>query len=65
MLKDRRVLLEGEIIKLHQQAAAMYLNLVKNNSDLLNPEYQELKERISNLQFDLNIVKQLIYKGHE
>jgi hypothetical protein len=65
MLKDRRVLLEQEIVKLHQEAASMYLNLVRTNSDLLNNSYQELRERISSLEFDLNIVNQLIYKGHE
>lgn len=64
MLKDRRVLLEQEIKKAHDEAASMYLDIVINNGNLYNEEYQTLKEKISTLEFDLNIVNQLINKGH-
>jgi hypothetical protein len=66
MLKDRRVLLEQEIKKAHADAANMYLSIaIANNGDVNSSEYQALKDRITNLQFDLNVVNQLIYNGHE
>jgi hypothetical protein len=66
MLKDRRVLLERELKQAHDEAANMYLSIViSNNGEVPSPEYQALKDRISNLQFDLNVVNQLIFKGHK
>ena len=65
MLKDRRVLLERELNKAHEEAAALYLNIVTKDGDVSSPEYYAVRDRISNLKFDLNIVNQLIYKGHE
>jgi hypothetical protein len=65
MLKDRRLLLEQEITKAHATAAAMYLDIVTHAGDTNSATYQELKERILNLQFDLDIVNKLIYQGHE
>ena len=65
MLKDRRALLEQEINKAHDEAAALYLHIVTGGGDVHDPEYQVLKNKITSLQFDLNIVNQLIYKGHE
>ena len=64
MLKDRRVLLEQELTKAHEAAAAMYLDIVTHNGDVANPEYHAIKDRITSLQFDLNVVNQLIYQGH-
>jgi hypothetical protein len=63
MLADRRALLEHEIKKAHDEAAAMYLIIVIGGSDVHDPEYQVLKERVSSLQFDLNIVNRLIHNG--
>jgi hypothetical protein len=66
MLKDRRLLLEQEIKKAHAEAANMYLSIVvSNHAEISSPEYQVLRDRIVNLQFDLNMVNQLIYQGHE
>jgi hypothetical protein len=66
MLKDRRLLLEQEIKRAHIEAANMYLSIVvSNHSEVPSPEYQALRDRITNLQFDLNVVNQLIFKGHE
>ena len=65
MLKDRRVLLEQEITKAHDEAAAMYLDIVTNDKNVHSPEYQHLKDKIMNLQFDLNVVNKLIHKGHQ
>ena len=63
MLTDRRALLEHEIKKAHDEAAAMYLSIVISGADVNDPEYQVLKERVSSLQFDLNIVNRLIHNG--
>ena len=64
MLKDRRVLLEHDIKTAHDQAAAMYLDIIVNNGDVHSEEYQRLQDQISKLEFDLNMVNQLIHKGH-
>jgi hypothetical protein len=64
MLRDRRVLLEHDLKLAHDQAAEMYLDIVVNNGDVHSEEYQQMRDRISKLEFDLNIVNQLIHKGH-
>ena len=64
MLKDRRVLLEHDLKIAHDQAAEMYLDIVTNDGDVHSEEYQQMRDRISKLEFDLNIVNQLIHKGH-
>ena len=63
MLKDRRVLIEEDIKKLHKTAANMYLAMVigGNNSDV---EYDKIRQQITDLQFDLNVVNLLIAKGN-
>jgi methylmalonyl-CoA mutase cobalamin-binding subunit len=65
MLKDRRALLEQEIKKAHEEASNMYLSIVIGGGDIYSEDYQKLKEHITDLQFDLNMVNSLIYKGHE
>jgi len=66
MLKDRRVLIEHELKIAHDRAAKMYLDIVvtDDDGDVHSEEYQQLRDRISKLEFDLNIVNQLIHKGH-
>jgi len=65
MLKDRRVLLEQEILKAHDEASALYLQIVVNDGDVHSNEYQVLKDKILSLKFDLNVVNQLIERGHQ
>jgi hypothetical protein len=66
MLKDRRILIEQELAKAQAAAAKMYLNIVVGrDGDVYSSEYQLLKNRIMDLQFDLNMVNDLIDKGHE
>ncbi len=64
MLKDRRVLLEHDLKAAHDQAAHMYLDIVLYDSKGHDEEYQQLRDKISKLEFDLNMVNQLIHKGH-
>jgi len=65
MLKDRRILIEQELAKTQAAAAKLYLSIVTHDGDVYSSEYQLLKNRIMNLQFDLNIINDLINKGHE
>jgi hypothetical protein len=65
MLKDRRVLLEHDLKEAHDRASTMYLDIVTNDGDVHSIEYQQVRDQISKLQFDLNMVNQLIHKGHE
>ncbi len=65
MLTDRRALLEQELTRAHDAAAAMYLDIVTKDGDVGSAEYQSLKDRITSLQFDINIVNKLIYQGHK
>jgi len=64
MLKDRRLLLEQEIKKAHDEAAAMYLDIVTHDLDVRSDMYESIKDKIVRLEFDLNMVNQLIHKGH-
>jgi len=65
MLKDRRVLLEHEVVKAKAQAANMYLSIVVSGNDYSDPEYQTLKNNILELEFQLNMINILISQGHE
>lgn len=65
MLKDRRVLLEQELTLAQNEAARLYLDIVTHDGDVSSIEYQSIKDKIMNLQFDLNIVNKLITRGHE
>jgi hypothetical protein len=64
MLKDRRVLLEHDLNKAQEEAAELYLKIVTQDGDVASLEYQSLKEKIANIQFDIDVVNKLISKGH-
>lgn len=65
MLRDRKALLEHELKKAHHEAANMYLSMAIGGSDVHSKEYQDLKERISNLNFDLGTINTLLAQGHQ
>jgi len=65
MLRDRRVLLEQELQRAHDKAAELYLTIVVDGRVDTTIEYDYLRNRILDLQFDLNVVNQLIHKGHK
>jgi hypothetical protein len=65
MLKDRKALLEHELKKAHSEAANMYLSLAIGGGDVHSKEYQDLKEKISNLNFDLQTINTLLTQGHQ
>ena len=64
MLKDRRALLENDLTKAHDAAAKMYLEIVTTDGVVHSLEYQALKNKITSLQFDINLISKLIYQGH-
>jgi len=65
MLRDRRVLLEHELKEAYKRASTMYLDIVVTHKDVHSEEYQQARDQIAKLEFDLNMVNQLIHKGHE
>ena len=65
MLRDRRALLEHDLKEAHDRASNMYLDIVTNDGDVHSIEYQQARDRISKLEFDLNMVNQLIRRGHQ
>ena len=65
MIRDRKALLEQEIEKSKRLAAAMYLKIVTGGGAPADVEYQKLKDKISNFEFDLGVVNQLILDGHK
>jgi len=65
MLKDRKALVEQELVKTKTQAASMYLSIAVSGHDYSSPEYQQLKSRILDLEFQLNMVTLLISQGHQ
>ena len=65
MLRDRRVLLEQELTLAKADAARCYLTRVTTEGDLLDEQYKLLKTRVEQLQFDLDMLNQLISEGNE
>jgi len=65
MLRDRKALLEHELKKAHSEAANMYLSLAIGGGDVHSKEYQDAKEKITNLNFDLRTINTLLTQGHQ
>lgn len=64
MLRDRKVLLEQELVRAKNDAANMYLSIVVGGNDLHSKEYQDVRQRVSMLERDLNQVCELLLQGH-
>jgi hypothetical protein len=64
MLRDRRVLLEQELTFEKEYAARYYLMIVTTGDESLSEQYQTLRTRVEQLQFDLDMLNQLISEGH-
>jgi hypothetical protein len=73
MLKDRRVLVEDSIRQKQEIASKLYLDIIrmqnlgveKNIFSNKIKEIDSLRENITNLQFDLHLINDLIKQGHE
>lgn len=64
MLRDRKVLLEQELVRAKNEAANMYLSIVIGGNDLYSKEYQDARQRVSIIEHDLNQVCELLLQGH-
>ena len=65
MLQDRKELIEFQLEKLKGKAANLYLKIVTDRtSDGIN-EYNQLKEWISDLEFDLKIINEILDKENK
>lgn len=64
MLRERKELVEQEIQKLYKLASALYLRIVTTGGDVHSKEYQDMKDKISALEYDLSLINQLIKDGH-
>lgn len=64
MLRERKELVEQEIQKLYKLASALYLKIVTTDGDVHSKEYQDMKDKISALEYDLSLINQLIKDGH-
>jgi hypothetical protein len=65
MLKDRRALLEADILKLNKAASELYLEIVKGETLTEMNRYDSLRKQIMELDFDLKTVNELIAQGYE
>ena len=63
MLRDRRALLEHDLAIARNEAASMYLDIVTRGGEAHSEAYQLLRDKVGKLQFDLDLVNQLIDKG--
>jgi hypothetical protein len=62
MLKDRKVLVEHEITKLTEEAAHLYLDIIRGNVTQ-DAEYDRIRERITDLQHERKMIQLLLDKG--
>jgi hypothetical protein len=65
MLRDRKALLERELKKAQNEAINMYLSIAVSGGDVHSKEYRDAKEKVSNLNFDLQSINTLLTQGHE
>lgn len=65
MLFERKELIEYELKRLYDRAATMYLEIVSKFGETQHSaQYQDLRDKISDFQHDLNVINQLIEDGN-
>ena len=66
MLKDRKELIESELIRLKDKAAKLYLSYITGGNDVFGmTEYDDIREKISDLEFDLKIINEILEKDYK
>ena len=66
MLKDRRVLVENEIVKMKKECGELYLFMVMNEQTSASQfEYETKKTKLSDLMIELSVINQMIEDGNE
>lgn len=66
MLKDRRVLMEKEMLDMKNECGQLYLKIAKNQhvpGD--KTRYDTMRSLLTDMIIDLEIVDQMIADGHE
>jgi hypothetical protein len=66
MFKDRRVLIEQEIVRQKQACGQLYKRMVTGQADLNEGKmYESMKATLSDMMSELMIIEQMIQDGHE
>lgn len=65
MLKDRRVLIEHDLKIAQDKAAHLYFEIVTTEGDVHSAAYQQLRDIITKLRFDLELITCLIDNGQD
>ena len=66
MLKDRKELIESELTRLKDKAAKLYLGYITNGNDVFGmAEYDDIRDKISDLEFDLKIINEILEKDYK
>jgi len=65
MLKDRRVLMEQEMVKQKQACGQLYRNIILEQVDAIESKmYDSMKLKLMDMIAELAIVDQMIADGH-
>jgi hypothetical protein len=65
MLRERRALLEADILKLTRECGEMYLKVIKTDSTELLEEYNTKTNMLARMQTYLIIINHMITEGKE
>ncbi len=66
MLKDRRVLMEKDMLAQKAACGALYLKIVNETADNFEiDKYDSMKTKLSDMIIELDIVNQMIANGHK
>ena len=66
MLRDRRVLLEQELVKKKQACGALYKKIILEQAEPVEARmYDSMKSELAGMIAELAIVDQMIADGHE
>ena len=65
MLRDRRVLMEQDMVKQKQACGQLYLKVVMGNADMIETQmYDSMKMKLADMLSELAIVDQMIADGN-
>jgi hypothetical protein len=66
MLKDRRVLMEQEMVKQKQACGLLYKTIITGRANMVEGQmYDSMKLKLADMIAELAIVDQMIVDGHE
>lgn len=66
MLRDRRVLIEQELVKKKQACGALYKKIIMDQAGPVEAKmYDSMKSELASMMTELAVVDQMIADGHE